>query len=338
MGKNKKNRIQKEIDRIFYILTKNKAKELYIQEIKCLKKEGIELSKKERQKIRREIIEECSEDAKGKAKKYGIRSALFGAGILVGVVGTLALNPGVDGVSYDKNNKQTVVNMDQIDGTLNITGNTVDTAKAYREDMAKSAISEDARRKANDEIENAKTPQEVRKIVKDILIEELNQYSGKKVTDVSFYKTSTFHTLYEDADGNIRFDRASDSEDRGEGTKGVQNNIMIEITITTEDGENITKRITQQNGKIHSVYGTDEKTEDDIYGFECRDNGSLIYTGVDLSIAMNQDGNSWDVNSEYERRFQERLTEYYNGKVEEARKEYTLPPQVGKTTNEIEIE
>lgn len=169
----KKNIIGKSIDKVFYSITKNKSNQEYKNKLRKMQKDGRELTKEEKKEIRHQIVQKNSKACKRRAKAIGLVTGIFALGAVAGAKGKDLLNPAVDGVKYNKWSQETVVNLDEIQGELNITGS---KAKQFREEQAKAAITNSTENQDKEKIANMKNKKEEISITnKDQLLEYIKK-------------------------------------------------------------------------------------------------------------------------------------------------------------------
>lgn len=275
-----------------------------------------------------------AQERKQRRRKIRIKMAAYAAigffsGATAGIFGTKLLNPGVEGVNYDKNEQQTVVNIDEIEGELKIEGN---KAKQFREELANATISEDARNKAGQQIENIKESSNILDIAKETIERYWEQNYGENVTNVELNKFTENIVLYEDIAKNgdeiIRETTKSENAVREDGYTTLVNNTLVEVKVTTENGDVYLNQVTPQQGEngieYYTVYNSREEVQE-YQDSKIKEVAPIAQSGVEYATAWKQNelGNTSDVRlNDYKIQFKNNLAKHYDKEFQEIRDSY----------------
>lgn len=274
----RKDIIQENINKIFYVITKSKSKEEYNRRIKKIQKDGTKLSKEEKNSIRHDIVEKNAKKAKSKAVRRGCVAGVIGIVALAFVSGYKAndaINPPVEGVKYD-NFGNTEINLDEIEGELQVTG---DRVTEFRKQQARAAITDISREKAQEEIDNANNPQEVLNILKEAVTKYWKASYGEDVNNVTIRKITENVNIYRDTAQN------GDEIERFR-TNGNSSNAILIVDINTDKGK-YTENLSARNGRYNRVYGSNEEVEK-AENSKLEECGPFILEGLEYYIAMEQ--------------------------------------------------
>lgn len=325
----KKNIIGKSIDKVFYEITKKKSNKEYKSELREMQKDGKELTKEEKKELRHQIVQKNSKACKGKAKAIGIATGIFALGAVAGVKGKDLLNPAVKGVTYEKWAKETIVNLDEIQGELNITGN---KAKQFRNDQAKAVITESSRKKAKEKVEKIQDSEDVSELLDEVVAEYWEKNYGEEVKYVSLSKVTEQLNVFDDQANNGDEIKRYDRKD-GNGLISA----VLTMDITTEDENKYNENFAIENGKFYRVYLSGIEVEQ-AENSKLEEIAPLVLEGLEYrnAIYQNKLGNTSDEKLiKYKDDFEEKLAKHYDVTLQ---KEMFGDQQISENTVEVESE
>lgn len=248
--------------------------------------------------------------AKLRTKMAIYATIAFVSGGAVDHIGHKLLNPAVPGVEYDNTNKETVINTDEIQGEVNITGS---KAKQFREEQARLAITEESRNRAEEEIENMKEPEDILQFLKDTTVEYWEECYDEKINDVELGKITTDIYVYKDtAQNGDEIERYS----RKSSNSAISSILTAKITT---DEKTYQENVALEHGKFRTIYAgyTDvEKAEESKLKEEI---ASAILEGIEYKAAMEQNElgqTSTTKLNEYKEDFKKELAKYYDANLQ----------------------
>lgn len=281
-----------------------KFEKLYKEAHKDKKKRGNDAEKTPKQR---------ANERKQRRRRMRVKMALYltigaiGGGTLGGggtIVANKLLNSPAEGVEYDKDSKELEINLDELQGELEVTGKG-DKAKEFREQQARAAITEISREKAAEKIKNVEEPQDVLNIIEKAVAEYWEESYKEDVNNVDLHKDTTHVNIYRDTAQN-------GDEIKRFRTGGSDNNTVVTINIDTNEGI-YTESYHVEYG-FTRVYDSVEEVKE-VKSNMLEECVPVVLEGIEYFVAMEQNilGKTSDKKlEEYEKSFQEELAKGYD--------------------------
>lgn len=232
-------------------------------------------------------------------------------GVGAGVGGHALLTSGDEQKQPNRQESESEIDIDKKDDKITFKDGLVVSVDQLNE-MNKQ---EDQLRKSIEaEIDGLETSQEVLDYIKNIYAEEYNNKNEEDITKehIKFNKSRADKEIYEDTatngDSILRYKTV--------GGKNLYNQTgVITVDIENDNGKD-KEQITKYNNKYQTIYNSYEeveKNEDSCL----MDVAEIIDTGIDWSVAMKQNENSYEVKQEYKNRLIDAVTKYKTEKTNE---------------------
>ena len=339
MSKKNKGNFRKVSEKIFMSMTRKKAKERINSEFnRYIKKEekqaGEKLSEEEIKSLRKDFVNTRGKEIRREeARKARVKATAIAFAATLGVSG-YALgtnNIKIPGITDGK--EAIEVNMDEVNKDVEIE-NVLQEEKedenkhaVFVKELQDAAINENVEeinileKDVKQEINNLKTPQEVKDYIKEMYLEEYNKENAEKIgkENLELYKSTADIVFYEDKAQNgdeiLRYCSENDAREMGIPIDG--DYAKISATVTKESGvEN--DCIAYHNGKFVPVYSQYEEVLEDQETI-LAELGDVIFQGINMMSYVNKENLSIkeeEHKEEYKNKFIQAIVDFKKSKGE----------------------